>query len=1379
MFAGRATLQQAARALVSSLLLSLVTAVSFTPPATAASGTISSGNCSSVVGDTTTATMIVNGDKCVIKFTSGSNSWTVPESVTAINYLVLGGGGAGSDDGGSGGGGGGAYTGLVSVSSVESATITVGAGGVRATSNNAGGYSRLTVGSRYFQGDGGAAGTTNQPSGSAGGLGGVGGGSDSTGVSHAGGNGGTGAGWSGIPGRQIGVSLNGGNGSSGSLSTAITGALVPYGGGGGGGATSTGTRGIGGTGGGGDGGYQSADATAGLTNRGGGGGGGQSAYGNRLSGNGGSGIVIISYTNPAGNFCNPTRSSVTVSGVTYSVLSLKTVGTCNWKVPPGVSSVRYLVVGGGGGGGNNRGGGGGAGGFLTGTETVTAGSLIDITVGDGGAGGVGGTGNWAQGNQNLPGNNGSDSRFGSFVAVGGGAGGASFKACTDTAGKPGGSGGGAGVFANSLAYPSIGCDGGSPTGGQGYAGGGSGRPHSVALPAGLNFDLVRNTGGGGGAGETGTAGQGGVRRSGGLSVTGVETRTPDGGDGLISNITGTAVWYAGGGGGAAGNYNYLSEYGVYYTTDYGRGGSGGGGDGSPADGVVGKAGMSNTGGGGGGGGMSQSGPTYTSYAGGDGGSGIVILRYTQTRTITFNANGGVGANETQTVADGVTTQLRLNSFTRASNLFIGWNETTTGTGKSYANAEAVTSTADLTLYAQWSTSPAYIITFDGNSNANDATNVPTSQLKTYDVMVTLTSSKPARTGYTFSGWNTRTDGQGDVYAAGAQIAGNNNNAFNLYAQWAPETYTVTYNANGADTGTVPAAATKTYGVATTLAANSGNLGKTGNKFLGWTDARTGDTFVSGATFATETNTVLNARWGANSYVLAYTANGGSPESATATLDQVKMAGETITVAVKPSSLTRAGYSFVGWNTLDTGTASSRIAPNSIETVTADTLLYAEWTPNDNTVTFKPNYTGGVAEETQTIRTGTPTMLRGNSFTRTGYTLLGWSDTATGAVLYNDLQAVTITGDLNLYAVWTTATPLTVTYDVQGGTSVNSGSTLIGGSIATSPGTPTRIGHTFNGWFSAATGGSAITFPYVHGQASNFTLYAQWTAVPTTGSGRSQAFPTCVVPRITALDKLRVSAQGGTLVTVTGSDLTSSLTIDGVSVQPVTATATAVTFTAPAHAVGAASVAIIGCGESAMTTLEYVAQPTITGISPASGPVAGGTSVLIQGQNLANATVLLNGKPLTSTARTSSSLTVVMPPHAAGKVTIEISTIGGSSTAAFTYVARTKPITARLKVYFDVQSTKISSQQLARLKVFSQQIKTWTQIRKLTVSGYVQPTPGRTGLDQKLSMKRAIAVAKILRKFGINAKANVLGMGAAKLNKATSRYVQILVTGTKG
>ena len=83
-----------------------------------------------------------------------------------------------------------------------------------------------------------------------------------------------------------------------------------------------------------------------------------------------------------------------------------------------------------------------------------------------------------------------------------------------------------------------------------------------------------------------------------------------------------------------------------------------------------------------------------------------------------------------------------------------------------------------------------------------------------------------------------------------------------------------------------------------------------------------------------------------------------------------------------------------------------------------------------------------------------------------------------------------TSDFTLYAQWT-PNLFAVTYDTQGGSSIAAGSTIEGGTILSSPGTPTRGSDTFKGWYTASSGGSLVTFPYTHGRTSAFTLWAQW------------------------------------------------------------------------------------------------------------------------------------------------------------------------------------------------------------------------------------------------------------------------------------------------
>lgn len=67
-------------------------------------------------------------------------------------------------------------------------------------------------------------------------------------------------------------------------------------------------------------------------------------------------------------------------------------------------------------------------------------------------------------------------------------------------------------------------------------------------------------------------------------------------------------------------------------------------------------------------------------------------------TVTFNANGGTGTMESQTLAQGT---LAENTFVRDTFEFVGWNTEAKGTGTAYEDCEEVTLTADITLYAQW------------------------------------------------------------------------------------------------------------------------------------------------------------------------------------------------------------------------------------------------------------------------------------------------------------------------------------------------------------------------------------------------------------------------------------------------------------------------------------------------------------------------------------------------------------------------------------------------------------------------------------------------------------------------------------------------------
>ncbi|OGE48070.1 hypothetical protein PENARI_c033G06413 [Penicillium arizonense] len=90
----------------------------------------------------------------------------------------------------------------------------------------------------------------------------------------------------------------------------------------------------------------------------------------------------------------------------------------------------------------------------------------------------------------------------------------------------------------------------------------------------------------------------------------------------------------------------------------------------------------------------------------------------------------------------------------------------------------------------------------------------------------------------------------------------------------------------------------------------------------------------------------------------------------------------------------------------------------------------------------------------------------------------------------------------------------------------------------------------------------------------------------------------------------------------------------------------------------------------------MSAPTITRISPTSGPNSGGTTVLITGTNLATpTTVTFGGTAATVNSSTATSISVVSPAHAAGAARVVVTTAGGTSTQPvnFTYITVAAPV----------------------------------------------------------------------------------------------------------
>ena len=141
-------------------------------------------------------------------------------------------------------------------------------------------------------------------------------------------------------------------------------------------------------------------------------------------------------------------------------------------------------------------------------------------------------------------------------------------------------------------------------------------------------------------------------------------------------------------------------------------------------------------------------------------------------------------------------------------------------------------------------------------NANGGSGAPSAQTKWYNESLTLSSTKPTRTGYTFAGWNTNSSGTGTNYSSGGTYTGNA--AVTLYAKWTAITYTVSYNANGG-TG-APGNQTKTYGQTLTLSTTVPT--RTNYNFKGWATSASATTpnYQPGGSYTANAAITLYAVW---------------------------------------------------------------------------------------------------------------------------------------------------------------------------------------------------------------------------------------------------------------------------------------------------------------------------------------------------------------------------------------------------------------------------------------------------------------------------------------------------------------------------------------
>ncbi len=161
----------------------------------------------------------------------------------------------------------------------------------------------------------------------------------------------------------------------------------------------------------------------------------------------------------------------------------------------------------------------------------------------------------------------------------------------------------------------------------------------------------------------------------------------------------------------------------------------------------------------------------------------ITAKAATTITVTYNANGGSGAPSAVNVTANSLFYISSTKPTRTGYTFQGWSKSSTATAVSYVSGSSVSFSANTTLYAVWKAN-TYTISY----NANGGSGAPASQAKTYGITLTLSSTKPTRTGYTFQGWSTSSTATSATYSAGGSYTANA--SATLYAVWKADAVTM-------------------------------------------------------------------------------------------------------------------------------------------------------------------------------------------------------------------------------------------------------------------------------------------------------------------------------------------------------------------------------------------------------------------------------------------------------------------------------------------------------------------------------------------------------------------------------------------------------------
>ncbi|BDD01217.1 InlB B-repeat-containing protein [Persicobacter psychrovividus] len=412
-------------------------------------------------------------------------------------------------------------------------------------------------------------------------------------------------------------------------------------------------------------------------------------------------------------------------------------------------------------------------------------------------------------------------------------------------------------------------------------------------------------------------------------------------------------------------------------------------------------------------------------------------------------------------------ELTLPTPTKVGHSFEGWYDNADFSGEA-STAISNTALGDQTFYAKW-TANEYAISYELNDGEN-AIAAPTSY--TYGIEVTLPT--PTKVGHTFEGWYTASDFSGDVITS---ISATTLGDQMFYAKWTANEYVISYELNDGENA-IAAPTSYTYGIELTLPTPT----KVGHTFEGWfADADfSGDVITSISTTALG-DQMFYAKWTANEYAISYELNDGENAIDAPT-------SYTYGIELTLPTPTKVGHSFEGW--FSSSDLSGDVITSISTTTIGDQMFYAKWTANEYVISYElndgENAIAAPTSYTYGIELTLPTP------TKVGHTFEGWFADAdfSGDVITS--ISTTALGDQMFYAKWT-ANEYAISYELNDGENAIAAPTSYTYGIELTLPTPTKVGHSFEGWYAASDFSGDVITAISNTTLGDQTFYAKWTA----------------------------------------------------------------------------------------------------------------------------------------------------------------------------------------------------------------------------------------------------------------------------------------------